>query len=64
MHADAHALEYAIMAVYLAVTFGFALYYGRRLGREDTAGCFLAGRAPVRASQPADRGHRRRPGGD
>ncbi|RIA45474.1 SLC5 family protein [Dichotomicrobium thermohalophilum] len=45
MHTDAHALEYAIMAVYLVVVFGFALYYGRRLGREDTAGYFLAGRA-------------------
>ncbi|MFP4537909.1 MAG: sodium:solute symporter family transporter [Dichotomicrobium sp.] len=40
-----HALEYAVMAVYLVVTFGFALHYGRRRACEGTTGYFLAGRA-------------------
>jgi len=42
---ESHIVEYVIMAVYLAATFGFALYYGRRAHGEDTTGYFLAGRA-------------------
>ncbi len=38
-------VEYAIMAIYLIATFGFALYFGRKQGRDDTADYFLAGRA-------------------